>query len=81
MHVAPRDWNSFWDLATPAEAAAVLRESHGAQAADAAQECASAAKKDDRETDRLFWLAVTAELKNGPCAPQRPPASATDRAT
>lgn len=81
MYVAPRDWNSFWDLATPAEAAAVFRESYGAQAADAAQECASAAKKDDRETDHLFWLAVTAELKKGPCATQRPPAPVTDRAT
>lgn len=79
MYVAPRDWNSFWDLTTPAEAAAVLQESYGPGAADAAQECASAAKKDDRETDHLFWLAVTAELKKGPGVAQRPPA--TDRAT
>jgi hypothetical protein len=68
MYVAPRDWNSFWDLATPAEAAAMLRESYGAGAAEAALECASKAKEDDRETDHFFWLAVSAELKKDPCA-------------
>jgi hypothetical protein len=63
MYEAPRDWNSFWDLATPADAAAVLRDSYGPRAAQAAEECASAAKNDDRETDHFFWLAVAAELK------------------
>jgi hypothetical protein len=63
MYEAPREWNSFWDLATPAEAAAALRDSYGAQAVEAAQECASVAKDDDRETDHFFWLAVAAELK------------------
>lgn len=66
MYVAPRDWNSFWDLATPADAAALLRDSYGAAAADAALGCASAAKNDDRETDHQFWLAVAAELKKDP---------------
>ena len=68
MYEAPRDWNSFWDLATPTEAAAMLRDSYGPRAAEAAQECASAAKNDDRETDHFFWLAVTAELKKDPVA-------------
>ncbi len=63
MYVAPWDWNSFWDLATPTEAAAMLRDSHGPRAAEAAEECASAAKNDDRDTDHFFWLAVAAELK------------------
>lgn len=61
-------WNSFWDLATPTEAAAMLRQSHGPQAVEAAQECASVAKDDDRETDHFFWLAVAAELKKDPGA-------------
>lgn len=74
MFETPFNWNSFWDLATPAEAAAVLQESYGPGAADAAQECASAAKKDDRETDYLFWLAVVAELNKAPSAALRPPA-------
>jgi hypothetical protein len=59
-------WNSFWDLATPTEAAAMLRDSYGPHAAAAAEECASAAKNDDRETDHFFWLAVAAELKKDP---------------
>ena len=59
-------WNSFWDLATPTEAAAMLRDSYGPEAAKAAEECASAAKNDDRETDHFFWLAVAAELKKDP---------------
>jgi len=63
MYKAPRDWNSFWDLATPTEAAAMLRNSHGPRAVEAAEECASVAKNDDRDTDHFFWLAVAAELK------------------
>jgi hypothetical protein len=66
MYEASKDWNSFWDLATPTEAAAMLRESYGAGAADAALECASVAKNDDRETDHFFWLAVSAELRKEP---------------
>lgn len=66
MYEAPRDWNSFWDLATPTEAAAMLRDSYGPRAAEAAEECASAAKNDDRETDHFFWRAVAAELKRDP---------------
>jgi len=68
MYEAPRDWNSFWDLATPTEAAAMLRDSYGPRAPEAAEECASAAKDDDRETDHFFWLAVAAELKKNPGA-------------
>lgn len=63
MSAEVNTWNSFWDLATPTEAAAMLRDSYGPHAAEAAEECASAAKNDDRESDHLFWLAVAAELK------------------
>jgi hypothetical protein len=66
MFEASRDWTSFWDLATPSEAAAALRDSYGSEAAETAQECADVAKQDDRETDHFFWLAVAAELRKGP---------------
>jgi hypothetical protein len=62
MFEAPFDWNSFWDLTTPAEAAEMFREFYGPGAADAAAHCATAAKNDDRPTDHRFWLAVAAEL-------------------
>ena len=62
MFEAPFDWNSFWDLVTPAEAAATFRELYGAGAAEAAAECATAAKNDGRASDHQFWLAVSAVL-------------------
>lgn len=62
MSEEPIDWNSFWDLATPAEAADLFRTFYGPDASRAAAHCAAAAKGDDRESDHLFWLAVSAEL-------------------
>jgi hypothetical protein len=66
MFEAPFDWNSFWDLTSPEEAAATFREIYGAAAAEAAAQCAIAAKSDDRATDHQFWIAVSAVL--GGCA-------------
>lgn len=62
MFEAPFDWNSFWDLATPQEAAATFREIYGPTAAAAAAECVTAARNDNRESDHRFWVAVSAEL-------------------
>jgi hypothetical protein len=73
MFKAPFDWSSFWDLATPEEAAAMFREFYGPSAAQAAAQCASAAKKDDRDSDHRFWLAVSAVLGSaGPAVPSTP---------
>lgn len=58
-----REWESFWDLTTPAEAAELMRADHGEKALQAAEECAEVALADGRETDQKFWLAVAAELK------------------
>jgi hypothetical protein len=57
------DWKSFWDLASPAEAARLLREQYGADATDSAAECARMALADSRDTDHQFWLAVLAHLR------------------
>jgi hypothetical protein len=57
------DWQSFWDLASPEEAARILLESYGADAIGAATECAETAEGDGRETDHQFWIAVLAHLR------------------
>ena len=57
-------WNSFWDLASPEEAARALWEFYGAGAAEAAVSCAIAAKNDSRESDYRFWMAVYDDLKD-----------------
>jgi hypothetical protein len=62
MFEAPFDWNSFWDLTTPAEAAELFREFYGRGAAAAVAHCATAAKNDDRPTDHRFSVAVAAVL-------------------
>jgi hypothetical protein len=63
MFEAPFDWNSFWDLMSPADAAATFRDMYGAGAAEAAAQCATAAQNDNRESDHRFWAAVAAELR------------------
>lgn len=70
MSDIPADWNSFWDLASPAEAAALLREFYGAGAAEAATQCAIAARNDDRPSDHQFWRAVAIELDDAPTVAQ-----------
>jgi hypothetical protein len=74
MFEAPFDWNSFWDLMTPAEAAATFRAEYGPVAAEAAAQCAIAALDDNRESDHRFWIAVSAELSKAdgtaPAAPE-----------
>lgn len=64
MLVDVGNWNSFWDLASPEEAAHALCEFYGAAAAEAAVSCAIAAKNDSRESDYRFWMAVYDDLKD-----------------
>lgn len=59
----PPDWRSFWDIATPYEAAIAFIDLYGAEAIKAAQECALSARKDGRDEDRRFWEAVLAILR------------------
>jgi hypothetical protein len=72
-------WSSFWDLIGPQEAALLLKELYGASAPRAAAQCAAAAKNDDRESDHLFWLAVSAELTKGHCVASCAPQSILHR--
>jgi hypothetical protein len=74
MSAGTLNWNSFWDLATPAQGARALLELYGAAAAQAAADCAGAAKTDGRHTDYRFWVAVCAELDvTGQSATGAPP--------
>ncbi len=75
MFEAPFNWSSFWDLATPEEAAITFRELYGASAAQAAAQCANAASKDNRESDHRFWLAVCAALSDAGSTASVPPGS------
>jgi hypothetical protein len=55
-------WCSFWDLASPDQAARALSELYGARAAEAAARCASAARRDGRHRDYRFWVAAFVKL-------------------
>lgn len=61
----PLDWQSFWDIASPKQAAQALLHFYGAAAAQAAAHCALAAEADGRDADRRYWQAVEAELVAG----------------
>lgn len=53
-----KDWQSFWDIATPQAAARKLRSEYGEKAVQAATQCAEQAGRDDRPEDQRFWDAV-----------------------
>lgn len=70
-------WTSFWDLATPAEAAVALTELYGAGAYAAAADAAADALADERDADARFWVAARLALRRRPPsltkgAPDRP---------
>lgn len=49
------DWESFWDIATPKQAAYGLLALYGEGAAAAAAASAVAARADGRSVDAEFW--------------------------
>ena len=65
MRAIDIDWSSFWDLASPEEAARALRGIYGRDAARASAECLLVATTDGRADDCKFWMAVLAELGYG----------------
>ncbi len=77
MGSQPSDWQSFWDIASPKQAAEALRHFYGSAAPQAAAHCALAAEADGRDTDQRFWQAVEAELAAGEeqATSQAPPQS------
>src|SRR3546814_200451 len=81
------EWQSFWDIASPQQAASAMVSTYGGAARQAALQCAAAAEADDRMTDSRFWCAVAAQLRGstddaqtsaaatGSCATDADPAS------
>ncbi|MGF1611296.1 MAG: hypothetical protein ACFCUQ_17975 [Kiloniellales bacterium] len=65
MRAIEIDWSSFWDLASPDEAARALRGIYGRDAARASAECLLVATTDGRTDDCRFWMAVLAALDYG----------------
>ncbi|NIA70453.1 hypothetical protein HBA54_17790 [Pelagibius litoralis] len=57
------DWNSFWDVANPRQAARALTALYGADAEGAAAHCAQIAESDGRSEDQRFWLAALDEIR------------------
>lgn len=55
-------WKSFWDLASPEEAARHLAELYGPYAIVAATHCAATACVDHRYDDLRFWLAALSRV-------------------
>ena len=64
------NFTSFWEVASPDQAAYAFVELYGSNAMEAARECAESATADDRDADRRFWLAVMTAL--GTDQPRRP---------
>jgi hypothetical protein len=62
MEEDSHNWCSFWDLASPDQAARALSEVYGAGAAEAAARCASAARRDGRYSDYRFWAVTFVKL-------------------
>jgi len=56
------NFTSFWEVASPGQAAHAFVELYGSDAVGAARECAETATADGRDADRRFWLAVMTAL-------------------
>ena len=57
------EWQSFWDIASPQQAATAMASTYGEAARQAALQCAAAAEADGRLEDSRFWCAVARQLR------------------
>jgi hypothetical protein len=57
------EWQSFWDIASPQQAASAMASTYGETARQAALQCAAAAEADGRLKDSRFWCAVAWQLR------------------
>lgn len=65
MESIQNNFTTFWDVASPVEAAGAFVKLYGPDAAGAARECAQTATADGRDEDYRFWLAVMTALGTG----------------
>ena len=56
------DTKSFWDLASPQQAAQALQDWFGDYAVIVAADLASATEREGLDEDRRFWIAVQERL-------------------
>src|SRR3546814_7867913 len=57
------EWQSFWDIASPQQAATAMASTYGEAARQAALQCVAAAAADGRVVDSRFWCAVARQLR------------------
>src|SRR3546814_12603227 len=57
------EWQSFWDIAAPQQAATAMASTYGEAARQAALPCVAAAEADGRAEDSRFWCAVARQLR------------------
>src|SRR3546814_11487774 len=57
------EWQSFWDIASPQQAATAMASTYGEAARQAALQCVAAAEADGRVEDSRFWCAVARQLR------------------
>lgn len=69
MTIDSLDWESLWDIATPEQAAGIMRGLYGAGAIDAATEAAARARADGRPDDADFWDTARLALTRHPGNP------------
>src|SRR3546814_10427348 len=71
------EWQSFWDIASPQQAATAMASTYGEAARQAALQCVAAAEADGRVEDSSFWCAVARQLR-GPTDGVPTPTAATE---
>lgn len=56
------EFDGFWALSTPGQAAGIIAELYGADAVKAAEQCMETASADHRYDDYCFWQGVLERL-------------------